>query len=99
MHWRKFVVVTDERYTKLCEDPILSSYSNAIQQGILCSWQKNPVDTAKKDENELKLVEWSKELVIFWYGEEPHFSGILCPNLKGMHVLGLFLFCLKRPAI
>ena len=85
LHWKKFAVVTDDRYTRLCEDPVLSSYSNAIQQGILCSWQKHQADSSVKEEKESKLVDWAKELIIFWYGEEPHFAGILCPNLKGIY--------------
>jgi len=82
LHWRKFVVVADEKYTRICEDPILGSFSNAIQQGILCCWQNLPVDTPIKGNDKPSLLDWKKELIIFWYGEEPHFSGILYPNLK-----------------
>ena len=84
LHWKKFTTANTESASRISEDPVLLSYSNAVQQGILCSWQRLTSVSDVKDEPEAKFLDWGKELILFWYGEEPQFSVIISPSLRGM---------------
>ena len=84
LHWKKFTTASTESASRISEDPVLLSYSNAVQQGILCSWQRLTSVSDIKEEPDSKFLDWGKELILFWYGEEPQFSVILSPSLRGM---------------
>eukprot|EP00794_Sanderia_malayensis_P013792 gene13792-15235_t len=87
LHWKKFVTVYCQRCVKISEDPVLAAYSNALHQGILCCWQTSPSNTssaaiAVNVEHKDTLFDKSKELILFWYGDEPQLSTIVNPSLK-----------------
>lgn len=92
IRWRKFV--HSEATNDPLSDPILRSYARCLQVNILSVWRRIP--TKKNDPYQSHMFEHrtsntitypplslktSKELWIFWYGEEPDWSELLVPEL------------------
>ncbi|CAH0722031.1 unnamed protein product, partial [Brenthis ino] len=63
-------------------DPVISSYARCLAGDILCVWRRVPhdIDTGMPAPPPLSLRA-SKELWIFWYGEEPDLNGVVAPEL------------------
>ncbi|CAG4913236.1 unnamed protein product [Colias eurytheme] len=67
-------------------DPVISSYARCLAGDILCVWRRVPApqpldfDMAMPAPPPLSLRA-SKELWIFWYGEEPDLTGLVAPEL------------------
>lgn len=67
-------------------DPVISSYARCLAGDILCVWRRVPapppldldMGTAAPPPLSLRA---SKELWIFWYGEEPDLNGLVAPEL------------------
>ena len=64
------------------EDPVLSSFASALSHDILCSWRGVPQTSQKLQDN--TYLASSKELWIFWFGDDPSLSGIVAADLKGL---------------
>lgn len=92
IRWRKFV--HSEPTNDPLSDPILRSYARCLQVNILSVWRRIP--TKKNDPYQNHMfdnrtsntitypplsLKTSKELWIFWYGEEPDWSELLVPEL------------------
>lgn len=92
IRWRKFV--HSEPTSDPLNDPILRSYARCLQVNILSVWRRIP--TKKNDPYQSHMfdhrmpntitypplsLKTSKELWIFWYGEEPDWSELLVPEL------------------
>lgn len=77
--WRK--LNADNVIVEPLDDPVLDSYSRCIQADILCVWRR----VLRNPEQRLTdHLAYSKELWIFWYGDEPlSLDTLLSPNLKG----------------
>lgn len=80
--------------TEPLKDPILRSYARCLRENILCVWRR--ISSKKIDSFPSNLYEaraqnsvtfpplslkTSKELWIFWYGEEPDLNELLVPEL------------------
>lgn len=71
------------------EDPVLRSYSRCLAADILCVWRRVSTPRSTADMFEpgppppppLSLST-SKELWIFWYGEEPDLGVLIAPELN-----------------
>lgn len=71
------------------EDPVLRSYARCLAADILCVWRR--VSTRTSDMFDLGppppsqppplSLAASKELWIFWYGEEPDLGELVAPEL------------------
>ncbi|XP_046965112.1 mediator of RNA polymerase II transcription subunit 13 isoform X1 [Vanessa cardui] len=67
-------------------DPVISSYARCLAGDILCVWRRVPapqpldIDIGMAAPPPLSLRA-SKELWIFWYGEEPDLNGLVAPEL------------------
>lgn len=67
-------------------DPVISSYARCLAGDILCVWRRVPapqpldIDIGLAAPPPLSLRA-SKELWIFWYGEEPDLNGLVAPEL------------------
>lgn len=73
---------------ELLDDPVLRSYAKCLAADILCVWRR--VSTPRSTDMfepgpppppPLSLST-SKELWIFWYGEEPDLSVLIAPELN-----------------
>ncbi|CAE1289934.1 MED13 [Acanthosepion pharaonis] len=78
--WRK--LNADNVIVEPLDDPVLDSYSRCIQADILCVWRR----VLRNPEQRLTdHLAYSKELWIFWYGDEPlSLDTLLSPNLKAL---------------
>ncbi|XP_052737823.1 mediator of RNA polymerase II transcription subunit 13 isoform X2 [Bicyclus anynana] len=67
-------------------DPVIASYARCLAGDILCVWRRVPapqpldLDMGMAPPPPLSLRA-SKELWIFWYGEEPDLNGLVAPEL------------------
>lgn len=67
-------------------DPVISSYARCLAGDILCVWRRVPapqsldLDMSTPAPPPLSLRA-SKELWIFWYGEEPDLTGLVASEL------------------
>ncbi|XP_032239146.2 mediator of RNA polymerase II transcription subunit 13 isoform X2 [Nematostella vectensis] len=82
LKWKKFVHA-GHKLPLLCvlDDPILSSFSAALAQDILCSWRSISPPSHKPRPGTTKFTS-SKEFWVFWYGDEPNLTGIVSSQLK-----------------
>ena len=85
--WRKFSYDCPQEPLGPLEDPVLLSYSRCIAANILSVWHRVPymntdlllsLDVPTKPD-----PIWSKELWIYWYGDDPNLEGKILPDLKG----------------
>ncbi|XP_039747387.1 mediator of RNA polymerase II transcription subunit 13 isoform X2 [Pararge aegeria] len=69
-------------------DPVIASYARCLAGDILCVWRRVPA--AQPLELDMGMaappppplsLRASKELWIFWYGEEPDLNGLVAPEL------------------
>ncbi|XP_013781243.1 mediator of RNA polymerase II transcription subunit 13-like [Limulus polyphemus] len=68
------------------EDPVLSSYSKCLAAGLLCVWRKVPSKSGHSEPHRPRdnnQHNFSKELWIFWYGEEPDLSNLVSGLTEG----------------
>lgn len=70
------------------EDPVLRSYARCLDADILCVWRRVPTprstdmfEPGPPPPPPLSLST-SKELWIFWYGEEPDLGVLIAPELN-----------------
>lgn len=78
--------------TEPLEDPVLLSYARCLAADILCVWRRVPTPRGAADVFDLGpppaasppplSLAASKELWIFWYGEEPDLSELVAPELN-----------------
>lgn len=89
--WRQFSC--DKNFNDLNDDPILSSFSKCINANLLCVWRRirntnssslstNTQDHPHQQQQYRDLNYYTKELWIFWYGDEPDLKDLVTPNLK-----------------
>lgn len=85
--WRQYSC--EKGYNDLIDDPILSSYTKCINADLLCVWRRvrnnNTPDQSNRAIQDNFYVNHSKELWVFWYGDEPDFSELVSNNLKGIY--------------
>ncbi|XP_072944044.1 mediator of RNA polymerase II transcription subunit 13 [Epargyreus clarus] len=68
-------------------DPVISSYARCLAGDILCVWRRVPapqpldIDVGMAAPPPPLSLRASKELWIFWYGEEPDLSGLVAQEL------------------
>ncbi|XP_041976990.1 mediator of RNA polymerase II transcription subunit 13 isoform X2 [Aricia agestis] len=65
-------------------DPVISSYARCLAGDILCVWRRvaaSPLDLDGMVAPPPLSLRASKELWIFWYGEEPDLNGLVAPEL------------------
>ena len=78
--WRRFS--SENGSVEPLDDPVLVGFSRCISLDILCVWRREPrsSDHRQPDFNS------SKELWVFWYGEEPEAlqQALQDLGLKGM---------------
>lgn len=79
LKWRKYV------FNLACqanpaEDPVLKSFSAALNHDILCAWRRSPLTQPGGDPNS---ISGAKELWVFWFGDDPNLQGIVSAELKG----------------
>lgn len=79
--WRQYSC--DINFNDLNDDPILNSYAKCVNANLLCVWRR--VRTQNSQEQPIRdlYINYSKELWIFWYGDEPDLKEIIYCNLKG----------------
>ncbi|XP_071789483.1 mediator of RNA polymerase II transcription subunit 13-like isoform X2 [Asterias amurensis] len=84
--WRKFSYDCPQEPLGPLEDPVLVSYSRCIAANILSVWHRVPymntdlllsLDVPTKPD-----PIWSKELWIYWYGDDPNLEEKISPDLK-----------------
>ena len=64
------------------DDPVLLSYSKCLKADMLCSWARVPITDGTAPPN--NFMGYSKELWVFWYGDEPtSLQTHLQPELQG----------------
>lgn len=82
--WRK-LTAENTCFADPLEDPVLQSFTRCIQSDILCVWRR--VQSSGSSEQKVTdQLSCSKELWIFWYGDEPHnLSNLLSQDLQGMY--------------
>lgn len=70
------------------DDPVLLSFTKCLAADILCVWRRVQCSKGHPDHigdhNHPPQVGYNKELWIFWYGEEPDLSNLICPELQEM---------------
>ena len=85
--WRKFSYDCPQEPLGPLEDPVLVSYSRCIAANILSVWRRVPfmntdlllsLDVPMKPD-----PVWTKELWIYWYGDDPNLEEKISPDLKG----------------
>ena len=64
----------------ISDDPVLTAYATALRNDVLCVWQR--LQSPNVSAGETQLLNCSKELIIFWYGEEPELNDIPGQHLK-----------------
>ncbi|XP_028400914.1 mediator of RNA polymerase II transcription subunit 13-like isoform X2 [Dendronephthya gigantea] len=64
------------------EDPVLTSFANALKNNVLCSWRHSPPYTTPRLNQGLTCSESAKELWLFWYGDDPRTIDIVDTSLK-----------------
>ncbi|XP_065174003.1 mediator of RNA polymerase II transcription subunit 13 isoform X2 [Atheta coriaria] len=88
--WRKLVWSDNNFNGDPLEDPILRGYARCLAADILCVWRR--VATPQQSTSMYEIVPppapppplslaASKELWIFWYGEEPDLMDLVAPEL------------------
>ncbi|XP_038059919.1 mediator of RNA polymerase II transcription subunit 13-like isoform X2 [Patiria miniata] len=84
--WRKFSYDCPQEPLGPLEDPVLVSYSRCIAANILSVWRRVPfmntdlllsLDVSMKPD-----PIWTKELWIYWYGDDPNLEEKISPDLK-----------------
>lgn len=76
--WRKLTASTFT--VEPLEDPVLVSFSRCMRSDILCAWRRVPRNTP----GPLVELGCTKELWIFWYGNEPsNLPSLLSSDLEG----------------
>lgn len=82
--WRQYSC--DKNFNDLIDDPILSSYAKCINANLLCVWRRVRINTQDQANRGLQdnLYNYTKELWIFWYGDEPDFGELVSVNLIGL---------------
>ncbi|XP_027203280.2 mediator complex subunit skuld [Dermatophagoides pteronyssinus] len=90
--WRQYSY--DKNFNDLNDDPILSSFSRCINANLLCVWRRirntnSSLSTNTQDNNNTNPHHqyrdqnyYTKELWIFWYGDEPDLKDLVTQNLK-----------------
>lgn len=88
--WRR--LTCESSSVEPLEDPVLSSYAKCLAADLLCVWRR--VKTSS-DPNGGKFNDnqnnFTKELWIFWYGEEPDLIDLVPAELTGSSHLSLFV--------
>jgi mediator of RNA polymerase II transcription subunit 13 len=73
------------------EDPVLNSYCKCLSADLLCVWRRvktSPEPHGRQfNDNQLN---YTKELWVFWYGEEPDLTDLVANELTGLY--GLFSY-------
>ncbi|KAG1662731.1 Mediator of RNA polymerase II transcription subunit 13 [Nymphon striatum] len=105
--WRKLCVENLFCVDPL-DDPVLVSYTKCLTSDILCVWRRVPSSNSpypggldhghsQQRSSDSHQLNYPKELWIFWYGDEPDLSKILCPELsdseQGSWEMGLSYEC------
>ena len=80
LRWKKYKC-TCVNSTSTVDDPILTAYTVALRLDVLCVWRR--VSTAATlQEDAGTLFGCAKELVIFWYGDEPTIGHVPGPSIQ-----------------
>jgi mediator of RNA polymerase II transcription subunit 13 len=74
------------------EDPVLNSYCKCLSADLLCVWRRvktSPEPHGRQfNDNQFN---YTKELWVFWYGEEPDLTDLVANELTGLLRL-IFIF-------
>ena len=68
------------------DDPVLVSFSTALENNVLCSWRHASPLVSQKLNQGLTCSENPKELWLFWYGVDPRSINIVDKHLKGREI-------------
>ncbi|XP_070572223.1 mediator of RNA polymerase II transcription subunit 13-like isoform X2 [Ptychodera flava] len=83
--WRRYTATIPGPLVGPLEDPVLRSFANCLAGDILGVWRRVPDTNAEplppgasnKPENSR-----TRELWVYWYGDEPDFSNVIADELK-----------------
>ncbi|GFU53337.1 mediator of RNA polymerase II transcription subunit 13 [Trichonephila clavipes] len=81
--WRRYYTEIVLCYEPL-DDPVLLSFSKCCAANILCVWRRVASQGHEQHRHNLQdgnQLNYKKELWVFWYGEEPDFTGLVSPDL------------------
>ncbi|UXI14674.1 Citron Rho-interacting kinase [Sarcoptes scabiei] len=94
--WRQYS--SDKHFNDLNEDPILNSFAKCINANLLCVWRRIRNNNNTQDTNPTRdlLLNYSKELWIFWYEDEPDLKELLSNNLIGYSRIGNWFIQTKK---
>ncbi|XP_054167934.1 mediator of RNA polymerase II transcription subunit 13-like [Oppia nitens] len=70
--WRR--LICENSSVEPLEDPVLSSYCKCLASDQLCVWRRVKTSSSETNGNN---NQFSKELWVFWYGEEPDFTDLV----------------------
>ncbi|KAI2795657.1 Mediator of RNA polymerase II transcription subunit 13-like [Blomia tropicalis] len=79
--WRQY---STDKHLNDIEDPLLHSYINCLNADLLCVWRRTRNNT-QEHSNRINQEICTKELWIFWYGEEPNFGDLISSKLIDYH--------------
>ncbi|XP_025089778.1 mediator of RNA polymerase II transcription subunit 13-like isoform X2 [Pomacea canaliculata] len=79
--WRRLTV--DSAPVDQLDDPVLVAYSRCIQNDILCVWRR-VIRNVEQRVNPPDQLSCSKELWIFWYGDQPSILDSLLSSDLGL---------------
>lgn len=85
--WRQYSWTRPTEPVAPLEDPVLQSYAKCISANILSVWRRQ--NTSRTDQlmvggPEPQIVQ-SKELWIYWYGDDPNFEELISPDLQDVY--------------
>lgn len=81
LHWKKYKCSCINSSSTL-DDPILTAYTVALRLDVLCVWRRVAQGSVHEDVVGTRLFGCAKELVIFWYGNEPTIGHVLGPSIQ-----------------
>uniref|UniRef100_A0A1I7X145 Mediator of RNA polymerase II transcription subunit 13 n=1 Tax=Heterorhabditis bacteriophora TaxID=37862 RepID=A0A1I7X145_HETBA len=76
LKWRCFLTPQNApRGVPIPSDPVLKAYGRCLQDGLICTWRRKPLQIPTEGPEPLPLPSFtndiSKELWLFWYSSEP----------------------------
>ncbi|XP_077995263.1 mediator of RNA polymerase II transcription subunit 13-like isoform X2 [Glandiceps talaboti] len=83
--WRRYTATIPGPLVGPLEDPVLRSYANCLSGDILSVWRRVPdphIDTLTPGANSKPESSRTRELWVYWYGEDPDFTDIIADELK-----------------
>ncbi|XP_006818142.1 mediator of RNA polymerase II transcription subunit 13-like, partial [Saccoglossus kowalevskii] len=87
--WRSYTATSHGPLVGPLDDPVLRSFANCLANDILSVWRKVPgvipdpnIETPPPGASNRSELSRTRELWVYWYGEEPDFTDIIADELK-----------------